>query len=224
MGMITRQMIEDAEHKAAEDRGTNTDKSGGTRYSAGKPGRFWCAPLYGLRLVSKVWTAGGDKYAPLDWQQGQSFASLFDCMSRHWLAVVQFGVWAKDDGDGGTGAYHLAALTWNALCLLTFMALGRDDLDDMSGWRGMTAADAAHWRAEHGGAAPPSHRGTPTPREVEKAAPGASSEQGRVGTYVRYSPGAITKNPSSNFRQLVLDAYPFTHHPPPAAQGAASSE
>ena len=181
----------------SEDKSINTDKSGGgTRYSAGKPGRFWLAPLYGLRLVAEVWTAGSNKYAPLDWQQGQSFESLFDCMSRHWLEIVMRGVWARDDGDGGTGAYHLANLVWNALCLLTFMALGRDDLDDMSGWRGMTAADAAHWRAEHGDAAPPAVQGVPTPREEKKSDPGASSKLGRVGTYVRYGTGAIQQQPT----------------------------
>ena len=132
--------------------------------------------------MSQVWTAGGDKYAPLDWQEGQSFASLFDCMSRHWLEIIQRGVWARDDSEGGTGALHLANLVWNALCLLTFMALGRDDLDDMSGWRGMTAAQASVWRAEHGDAAPPAVKGVPTPREEKKVDPGASSKHPLTAT------------------------------------------
>ncbi|KKL45176.1 hypothetical protein LCGC14_2358280 [marine sediment metagenome] len=180
-----------ARAKAVEDRSTNTEKTGGTRYAKGKPGGWWYAPLYGLRLVAEVWTPGGAKYAPCDWQEGQSFATLFDCMSRHYLAIVQHGVWSRDDGDGGTGAYHLAALTWNALCLLTFMALNRDDLDDMSGWRGMTAAEAAIWRAEHGDAAPPAVRGTPTPREGEEDAPGASSETVYRIPGQKYSSGTI---------------------------------
>ena len=123
----------------------NTEKSGGTRYSEGKPKGWWYAPLLGLRLVAEVWTGGGDKYAPLDWQQGQSFSSLFDCMSRHWIAIVAHGVWSRDPDSG---AYHLAHLVWNALCLLTFMEQERHDLDDMTFWQGVTAETAAAMRKE----------------------------------------------------------------------------
>lgn len=115
----------------------NTDKSGGTRYSEGKPGGWWYAPLYGLRLVAPVWQMGAEKYAPLDWQSGQSFSTLVDCSMRHMLEVCQRGVWAK---DGESGHLHLAHAAWNILCLLTFMALGREDLDDCTKWQGVTAA------------------------------------------------------------------------------------
>ena len=125
----------------------NTEKAGGTRFSEGKPGGFWYAPLFGLRLVAEVWQGGSEKYAPLDWQQGQSFSSLFDCMSRHWLAIVMDGVWSRCPDSG---AYHMAHLVWNALALLTFMAKERHDLDDMTFWRGATAAQAAAWRKEQG--------------------------------------------------------------------------
>lgn len=125
----------------------NTEKAGGTRYSLGKPKGWWYAPLFGLRLVAEVWQGGSEKYAPLDWQQGQSFSSLFDSMSRHWLEIVFEGVWSRDDDSG---AYHLAHLAWNALCLLTFMAKERHDLDDMTFWQGATAVQAADWRAEQG--------------------------------------------------------------------------
>ena len=137
-----------AEEQMGDGGMKNTDaKAGGTRYSEGKPKGFWYAPLFGLRLVAEVWQGGSEKYAPLDWQQGQSFSSLFDCMSRHWLAVVMNGVWARDTDSG---AYHLAHLVWNALALLTFMARGRHDLDDMTFWRGATAAQAANWRKLQG--------------------------------------------------------------------------
>lgn len=116
---------------------TNTEKAGGTRYSQGKPGGWWYAPIYGLRLVAEVWQRGAEKYAPMDWKNGQSFSTLLDCASRHWLEVVEHGPWARDPE---TGAYHLAHLAWNVLTLLTFMALERHDLDDVSKWRGITAA------------------------------------------------------------------------------------
>lgn len=119
---------------------TNTEKAGGTRYSTGKPGGWWYAPLYGLRLVAEVWQMGAGKYAPKDWQNGQSFSTLFDCMSRHWLAVTMNGIWSRDPESG---AYHLAHLTWNALTLLTFMALERHDLDDCTVWDGVTAKTRA---------------------------------------------------------------------------------
>lgn len=113
----------------------NTERSGGTRFSEGKPGGWWFAPIYGLRLVAQVWEAGGGKYAPRDWAEGQSFSTLLDCASRHWLEVLHRGPWAVDEE---TGAYHLAAVAWNVLCLLTFMALDRRDLDDVTPWFGVT--------------------------------------------------------------------------------------
>ena len=125
----------------------NTEKAGGTRYSEGKPKGWWYAPLRGLRLVAEVWQGGGDKYAPLDWQNGQSFSSLFDCMSRHWIALVANGVWSRCPDSG---AYHLAHLVWNGLCLLTFMEEERHDLDDMTFWRGVTAEQAGMLRKEQG--------------------------------------------------------------------------
>ena len=125
----------------------NTETAGGTRYSEGKPSGWWYAPLFGLRLVAEVWRGGSEKYAPLDWQNGQSFSTLFDCMSRHWIYIVDQGVWSRCPDSG---AYHLAHLVWNALALLTFMAKERHDLDDMTFWRGATAAQAADWRKEQG--------------------------------------------------------------------------
>jgi hypothetical protein len=117
---------------------TNTEKAGGTRYSAGKPGMFWAIPLYGLRLIARVTEAGARKYAPRDWFEGQSFSTLIDCTSRHWLEVCTRGPWAKDED---TGCYHLAAVGWNVLCLLTFMELERYDLDDVTPWFGVKAGD-----------------------------------------------------------------------------------
>ena len=125
----------------------NTETAGGTRYSEGKPKGWWYAPLLGLRLVAEVWQGGGEKYAPLDWQNGQSFSTLFNCMSRHWLDIVDKGIWSRCPDSG---AYHLAHLVWNGLCLLTFMAQGRHDLDDMTFWRGKTAANAAELRKDQG--------------------------------------------------------------------------
>lgn len=127
----------------------NTERSGGTRFSSGKPGGWWYAPLYGLRLVAEVWEAGAAKYAPCDWRNGQSFSTLMDCAFRHMIAMNMEGPLARDedqfDEDGsliarGTGAYHAACAAWNLLTLLTFIALGRFDLDDVTGWQSVTTA------------------------------------------------------------------------------------
>ena len=126
----------------------NTEKTGGTRFSSGKPGGWWFAPLYGLRLVAEVWEAGAEKYAPFDWRNGQSFSTLMDCAFRHMVEMNMKGPLSRDedyhDVNGnlvkGTGAYHAACVVWNLLALLTFIALGRFDLDDVTGWQTVTTA------------------------------------------------------------------------------------
>lgn len=116
---------------------TNTETSGGTRFSEGKPGMWWAVPMMGLRLIAKVTEAGARKYAPRDWAEGQSFSTLIDCAMRHMIEVCHRGPWAIDED---TGAYHAAAVGWNILCLLTFMELERHDLDDVTKWHGVTTS------------------------------------------------------------------------------------
>jgi len=115
----------------------NTDKSGGTRFSAGKPGMWWAMPLMGLRLISKVTMHGSKKYAPLDWACGQSYSTLLDSASRHWIEVLTNGPLARDEESGHL---HLAHCGWNILCLLHFIEEDRFDLDDVSEWQGVTTA------------------------------------------------------------------------------------
>jgi hypothetical protein len=117
----------------------NTDsKSGGTRYSAGKPAGWWYAPLRGLRLVAPVWEMGAEKYAPMDWKQGQSYSSLLDCATRHFIEVLDKGPLAKDPESG---CYHVAHTVWNLLTLLYFIDRDdRPDLNDVDPWRGVNAA------------------------------------------------------------------------------------
>ena len=116
----------------------NTETAGGSRYSAGKPGGWWYAPLRGLRLVAPVWTQGAEKYAPMDWKNGQSFSTLLDCAMRHMLEALDKGPRAVDPESGNL---HLAHVAWNVLALLTFLADERDDLNDVDSWRGVTAAE-----------------------------------------------------------------------------------
>ena len=115
----------------------NTDTSGGTRFSEGKPGMWWAIPMMGLRLVARVTMHGSKKYAPLDWAVGQNYSTLLDSASRHWLEVLTSGPLARDEESG---EYHLAHCAWNMLCLLHFIEQGREDLDDVSEWQGVTTA------------------------------------------------------------------------------------
>ena len=129
----------------SQDNLINTESAGGTRYSHGKPSGWWYAPLKGLELVMPVAKAGADKYAPKDWLVGQSYSTLLDCAMRHMLQVLHFGVNARDHE---TQHLHLAHAAWNILALLTFMALGRDDLDDITRWDGVTASQRRSQQGE----------------------------------------------------------------------------
>lgn len=152
----------DAEMKAHRKRmesrmintSTNTDTSGGTRYSEGKPAGWWYAPLAGLKLVAPVWEMGARKYAPMDWRQGQNFSTLIDCAMRHSMAIMQEGPWARDPESGH---YHAGHVAWNWLALLTFMALDRRDLDDITPYQGVNAETFHAARAEAEGAGIPTH-------------------------------------------------------------------
>lgn len=115
----------------------NTEKAGGTRFSEGKPGLWAGVPVIGLRLVARVTQYGAEKYSLMDWKAGQSFSTLIDSATRHWLAVLQHGPWSKDEESG---IYHMSHCGWNILALLTFMELRRYDLDNVSGWVGVTTA------------------------------------------------------------------------------------
>ena len=116
----------------------NTESSGGTRFSEGKPGMWWAIPLMGLRLIAEVTQHGSKKYAPLDWACGQSYSTLIDSFTRHWIEVLTRGVQSRDEESG---KLHLAHAGWNILCLLHFVAQGRDDLDDTHlKWEGVTTA------------------------------------------------------------------------------------
>ena len=179
---------------------TNTDTSGGTRFSAGKPNPVW-APwqgihsLYqftspavfddsystvdlvmGLEWLHSAVTAdletggkeagafllsalakngrfpwdqlgpfcqvaemGAEKYAPLDWEVGQSFSTLLASGERHYRELVAKGMSAKDAESGlPTWAHAL----WNIACLLHFVKEGRRwELDDVTPWQGVTTAD-----------------------------------------------------------------------------------
>lgn len=114
----------------------NTEIAGGSRYSLGKPKCTW-APYGGLEYIEEVSCSGAEKYAPLDYLNGQSFSTLLSCAFRHLRKALRDPL-ARDKESGH---YHLAHAAWNILALLDFIAQDRvDELDDVSPWQGVTAA------------------------------------------------------------------------------------
>lgn len=125
--------------------GENRETAGGTRFNAGKPGGYWKLPLYGLRAVARVGEYGAQKYAPRDWDEGQSFSTLLDSAFRHFLEVIRHGPLAVDPEtrtqDNPDGVFHVAEIVWNLLCILDFIEQERrEEVDDVSGWYGVTTA------------------------------------------------------------------------------------
>jgi hypothetical protein len=117
--------------------GANTDTSGGTRYSEGKPNPMW-TPALGLLEVAKVTEYGSRKYAAHDWWVGQSFSTLMGSAGRHFFAMLVYGPLSRDKESG---LLHAAHCCWNLLCLLNFVYEGREEeLDDLSKWVGVTTA------------------------------------------------------------------------------------
>lgn len=116
----------------------NTETAGGSRYSYGKPRGAWYLPVLGLRLVQWAAMFGAGKYGPADWKKGQSFSTLMDCTWSHTVKLMQYGPWARDEDSG---EYHAAHAAWNLLALLTFMVEERVDLDDVTGYCGVSAAE-----------------------------------------------------------------------------------
>lgn len=114
----------------------NTETTGGTRFSSGKPNAVG-TPIMGLMEVFRVVERGAEKYALLDWEVGQSFKTLLNSGFRHYAACLNDPL-ARDEESGLLHAAHAA---WNLLCLLHFVEVGRaDEMDDITEWQGVTAA------------------------------------------------------------------------------------
>lgn len=140
-GMLDRgafqRAIEDIDLKAAEAalcadanrqfygemRVTNA-KTGGEKGS--KPERMSLLPFDALRLVSKVYAFGAQKYAPNNWRKGYDWSLSFDALHRH---LESF--WAGDDLDEESGLPHLAHAAFHVLALIVFSTVARyAELDD----------------------------------------------------------------------------------------------
>ena len=86
----------------------------GTKDDAGKE-RFDLLPPDALFEVARVFTIGGTKYSPRNWEKGLTFGRVFAAMMRHawkWFAGERY---AQDDGQ-----HHLASVVWCGLALLHY--------------------------------------------------------------------------------------------------------
>jgi len=114
---------------------TNTETTGGSRFSTGKP-QMWMAPWYGCMEVARVSEHGAGKYGPLDWEEGQSFSTLLNSAMRHLLKAMRNPL-ARDTESG---LFHLGHAAWNILALLDFVERGDTErLDDVTPWQGVVA-------------------------------------------------------------------------------------
>ena len=89
-----------------------------------KAARFELLPWAALAEVAEHYAAGADKYEDHNWRRGCDWSLNFGAMQRHAAAF-----WEGEDVDPDTGSPHMAAITFHALALLTYMR-EHPELDD----------------------------------------------------------------------------------------------
>lgn len=95
-------------------------------------------PALGTEEACRVSAYGAEKYAPFDWDLGQSFSVLLSSGMRHVKKALTYGARERDNESG---LLHLGHALWNLACLLDLYVQGRaEELDDVSPWRGVSAA------------------------------------------------------------------------------------
>lgn len=86
----------------------------------GKP-RFDLIPIKPLTRVANHYGKGAKKYDEWNWKKGIPMSRCYASMLRH---IYQFAA-------GETDEDHLAAVVFNAFCLMDYQESGRTDLDDL---------------------------------------------------------------------------------------------
>jgi hypothetical protein len=84
--------------------------------------RYDLISIPALRRLATHYTNGAKKYAERNWEKGGPFSRFYASAFRHLIAFAE----GKTDED------HLAALAWNAFCLIHFQETGQDkEFNDM---------------------------------------------------------------------------------------------
>ena len=103
--------------------------TGSVRDTEEGKGRFDLLPYEALKRLALQYQKGAQKYAPRNWEKGQSMSRTVSSMSRH---ANQYLAGDRDED-------HLAAAAWNAFALMTYeerMKAGTLGLDIMDlPWR-----------------------------------------------------------------------------------------
>lgn len=81
-----------------------------------KEERFDLLPTEALAKVARHYGIGAQKYAAHNWRRGYEWSKSYAALMRHLTAF-----WGGEDIDEETGSPHMAAVTFHALALLTFM-------------------------------------------------------------------------------------------------------
>jgi hypothetical protein len=96
-------------------------ETGGAKGS--KLARFDLLPYDALLLVAEHFGKGASKYQDRNWERGYDWGLSMAALQRHLAAF-----WSGEDVDEETGSFHLQAVVFHALALLTFQIrdLGTD--------------------------------------------------------------------------------------------------
>ena len=86
----------------------------------GKP-RYDLIPPTALRRIAMHYGEGAVKYDEWNWSKGMQYSRFYASMFRH----------LQDFAMGKTDEDHLAAVVFNALSIMHFQDVGRENLDDM---------------------------------------------------------------------------------------------
>lgn len=81
-----------------------------------KDERFDLLPTEALAKVARHYGIGAQKYEAHNWRRGYEWSKSYAALMRHLTAF-----WGGEDIDEETGSPHMAAVTFHALALLTFM-------------------------------------------------------------------------------------------------------
>ncbi len=93
-----------------------------------KLARFDLIPPDALNAIAEVFGRGARKYADRNWEKGYAWGLSIAALERH-LNAWKRGKSLDNEGEGATGAHHLAQVAWHAMVLYTFerFSLGTDD-------------------------------------------------------------------------------------------------
>lgn len=119
-------LTQQATGMAAEKRGQEVrqvdPKTGGEKGS--KLARFALVPWEAIWLVAEHFGRGARKYADRNWERGYKWSLSYDALMRHFVLDIM-----GEDTDDETGSWHIVAVAWHALVLISFRLLrrGTDD-------------------------------------------------------------------------------------------------